>query len=120
MTIDDSLAERINIEMYRRGWDLTELGNRLKGTGIHHNTLVKILSPHPGQPRRKMTVAELCSFATVLKISAEELLSDTAGIAERLRRERIRALVGELQQIVSPPVTSVSSDPGLQWVPLDD
>jgi hypothetical protein len=115
-TIDDALVDRIRFELHWRGWDLSDLLDRLKGSGIHFTSLQKILDPTPGQKRRKMTVSELCSFANALEMSLEELLSVSTDAAEGIRRARMLTIIEELSVLTR----GQTREPFVALVPLTE
>jgi hypothetical protein len=110
VTIEERLAEQIRFELYWRKWDLPELAERLKGSGIHYAYLEKLLGQHPDQPPRRMVVKDLCSFAKVLDMSVDELLNLSTDPAESSKRNRILAIVEELRDLTLGRTEPVSAE----------
>ena len=86
VTFEAAVAERVAYEREIRGWSLEGLAKRMTVAGcpINQSAIHKIEN---GEPRRRITVDELCALGVVLGMPIEELIKPMAVVADARARQ---------------------------------
>lgn len=89
---NDDVAERVRAERERRGWSYRDLAAAMaqNGGSASKDTLQRI---EYGNPRPKIGVDQLVTFAKVFDLTVEELLAPAAWVRQR----RVDAMVRQVQ-----------------------
>lgn len=93
---EESVAQRIEYEMERRGWSQERMAKEMTDAGhpLHQSAISKIIRPKEGR-RRLISVDEAIGFAKVFGVSIEEMTTPLQVVFH----EEIRDVLGRLAEL---------------------